>query len=187
VAAQCGNRGSATARVAQGNREASARTTRLTKGRIDDRASLLDHAQWQQHHNFLEESGLPYRIVPVNISAGDQFKPEFLKFRRTPHPRDRRRQSGGARAADQRARRLGRDVFLRQNASRRDGEAVMRSLTARCSWCGENDALTPLSEHRELAAMIKTEQLCVIPGSGHMTPMEKSEAVTAGLRAWLTR
>ncbi len=22
---------------------------------------------------FLEESGLPYRIVPVNISAGDQF------------------------------------------------------------------------------------------------------------------
>ena len=29
---------------------------------------------------FLEESRLPYRIVPVNISAGDQFKPEFLKI-----------------------------------------------------------------------------------------------------------
>jgi GST-like protein len=29
---------------------------------------------------FLEESGLPYRIVPVNISVGDQFKPEFLKI-----------------------------------------------------------------------------------------------------------
>jgi GSH-dependent disulfide-bond oxidoreductase len=29
---------------------------------------------------FLEESGLPYKIVPVNISAGDQFKPEFLKI-----------------------------------------------------------------------------------------------------------
>ena len=27
---------------------------------------------------FLEESRLPYRIVPVNISKGDQFKPEFL-------------------------------------------------------------------------------------------------------------
>jgi GST-like protein len=27
---------------------------------------------------FLEEAGLPYRIVPVNISAGEQFKPEFL-------------------------------------------------------------------------------------------------------------
>ncbi len=27
---------------------------------------------------FLEETGLPYRIVPVNIGRGDQFKPEFL-------------------------------------------------------------------------------------------------------------
>ena len=27
---------------------------------------------------FLEEAGLPYRMIPVNISAGDQFKPDFL-------------------------------------------------------------------------------------------------------------
>jgi len=27
---------------------------------------------------FLEEAGLPYRITPVNISKGEQFKPEFL-------------------------------------------------------------------------------------------------------------
>jgi GST-like protein len=27
---------------------------------------------------FLEEAGLPYRIVPVNISKGEQFKPKFL-------------------------------------------------------------------------------------------------------------
>jgi GST-like protein len=27
---------------------------------------------------FLEETGLPYQIVPVNISKGDQFKPQFL-------------------------------------------------------------------------------------------------------------
>jgi GST-like protein len=27
---------------------------------------------------FLEEAALPYRIIPVNIGAGDQFKPEFL-------------------------------------------------------------------------------------------------------------
>jgi GSH-dependent disulfide-bond oxidoreductase len=27
---------------------------------------------------FLEEAELPYRIVPVNISKGEQFKPEFL-------------------------------------------------------------------------------------------------------------
>ncbi len=27
---------------------------------------------------FLEEAGLPYRIVPVNISKGEQFNPDFL-------------------------------------------------------------------------------------------------------------
>ncbi len=29
---------------------------------------------------FLEEAGLPYTIVPVNIGQGDQFKPDFLKI-----------------------------------------------------------------------------------------------------------
>jgi GSH-dependent disulfide-bond oxidoreductase len=29
---------------------------------------------------FLEESGLPYRLFPVNIGKGDQFKPEFLQI-----------------------------------------------------------------------------------------------------------
>ncbi|MEE9299595.1 MAG: glutathione S-transferase N-terminal domain-containing protein [Alphaproteobacteria bacterium] len=29
---------------------------------------------------FLEETGIPYRIVPVNISKGEQFAPEFLKL-----------------------------------------------------------------------------------------------------------
>ncbi len=27
---------------------------------------------------FLEEAGLPYRVVPVNIGKGEQFRPEFL-------------------------------------------------------------------------------------------------------------
>ncbi len=29
---------------------------------------------------FLEETATPYRVVPVQISRGDQFKPEFLKI-----------------------------------------------------------------------------------------------------------
>ncbi len=29
---------------------------------------------------FLEETGIPYRIIPVNISKGDQFEPEFLRI-----------------------------------------------------------------------------------------------------------
>ena len=29
---------------------------------------------------FLEETGIPYRLIPVNISKGEQFEPEFLKI-----------------------------------------------------------------------------------------------------------
>ncbi|MDF0555983.1 glutathione binding-like protein [Kamptonema sp. UHCC 0994] len=29
---------------------------------------------------FLEEVGVPYTLIPINIGAGDQFKPEFLKI-----------------------------------------------------------------------------------------------------------
>jgi GST-like protein len=36
-------------------------------------------------HIALEELGLPYKVVPINIGAGDQFKPEFLKI--TPNHR----------------------------------------------------------------------------------------------------
>jgi GSH-dependent disulfide-bond oxidoreductase len=43
---------------------------------------------------FLEEAGLPYRIHPVDISAGDQFKPEF--FRISPNNRRPRGQRVGA-------------------------------------------------------------------------------------------
>jgi GST-like protein len=31
-------------------------------------------------HVMLEECGLPYRAIPIDIGAGDQFKPDFLKI-----------------------------------------------------------------------------------------------------------
>jgi GST-like protein len=31
-------------------------------------------------HIMLEETGLPYAVHPINIGAGDQFKPDFLKI-----------------------------------------------------------------------------------------------------------
>lgn len=47
---------------------------------------------------FLEEAGLPYRIVPVAIGRGDQFKPEFLALspnNRIPAIVDRHPADGG--------------------------------------------------------------------------------------------
>ena len=48
---------------------------------------------------FLEEAGLPYEIVPINIGKGDQFKPDFLKIapnNRMPAIIDRAPKDGGA-------------------------------------------------------------------------------------------
>jgi len=48
---------------------------------------------------FLEEAGLPYKLVPVNINAGEQFTAEFLKIspnNRMPAIVDRDPPGGGA-------------------------------------------------------------------------------------------
>ena len=48
---------------------------------------------------FLKETGLAYRILPVNISKGEQFKPDFLRISQRSDPCDRRHRSGGGRPA----------------------------------------------------------------------------------------
>ena len=48
---------------------------------------------------FLEEAGLPYTLFPVNIGAGDQFKPDFLAIspnNRIPAILDHAPEGGGA-------------------------------------------------------------------------------------------
>src|SRR3954467_6284104 len=46
-------------------------------------ADMIDVYSWappngHKVHIMLEECGLPYRAIPVDIGAGDQFSPEFL-------------------------------------------------------------------------------------------------------------
>ena len=48
-------------------------------------AVVLDLYYWTTPNGhkitiFLEEAQIPYRIIPVNISKGEQFKPEFLRI-----------------------------------------------------------------------------------------------------------
>jgi pimeloyl-ACP methyl ester carboxylesterase len=50
---------------------------------------------------------------------------------------------------------------------------------------GDEDALTPPDHARELATRIKEARLVVIPGAGHLTPMEAPEEFTAALRGFL--
>jgi GSH-dependent disulfide-bond oxidoreductase len=44
---------------------------------------MIDFYYWPTPNGWkvsimLEETGLPYNLVPVNIGKGDQFKPEFM-------------------------------------------------------------------------------------------------------------
>lgn len=84
-------------------------------------------------------------------------------------------------------RRLGGDVFVRQSGlCINDGEAVLRSFTGPLLiLCGAEDKVTPPADHKEMEAIAPWARLVIVAASGHMTPMEKPEAVNAALSEWL--
>ncbi len=50
---------------------------------------------------------------------------------------------------------------------------------------GDGDQLTPPDRAQEMAAIIPGARLVVIKDSGHLSPLEQPEAVTAALQGWL--
>jgi len=50
---------------------------------------------------------------------------------------------------------------------------------------GAHDAWAPPAQHEAIAASIPGAHLEIIPGAGHMAPVEAPEAVTAALARWL--
>ena len=51
---------------------------------------------------------------------------------------------------------------------------------------GREDALTPPELSQEIAAGIPGAKLEIIPDCGHLSTMERPEAVNRAMRAWLT-
>src|SRR5262249_50389336 len=68
----------------RGGRLFSCRNCRAGRGpAADGRRRMIDFYYWPTPNGWkvaimLEECGLEYRMIPVNIGRGDQFKPEFL-------------------------------------------------------------------------------------------------------------
>ncbi len=59
------------------------KTTRTDRKAVAPRKPMIDLYYWPTPNGFkisimLEECRLPYSMIPLNISRGDQFKPEFL-------------------------------------------------------------------------------------------------------------
>lgn len=85
--------------------------------------------------------------------------------------------------------RLGPAVFARQSLiDRPDNKPLLSGISCPVLvLCGEHDVLTPPALHRTMAAEIASSRLVILPDSGHMTPIEKPEALTAALRQLLKR
>ncbi|AJP56016.1 alpha/beta hydrolase [Pandoraea vervacti] len=53
--------------------------------------------------------------------------------------------------------------------------------------CGRQDTWSPLARHEVMAGLIPGAVLSIVEHSGHMSPMERPEAVADAMRAWLAR
>jgi pimeloyl-ACP methyl ester carboxylesterase len=89
------------------------------------------------------------------------------------------------------AERIGREAFLRQQTAilgRPDSwPDLPRIGVPALVACGRQDAITPLEVAEEMAGLIPGSDLVVIEDSGHLSTMERPEAVNAALGSWLGR
>lgn len=77
---------------------------------------------------------------------------------------------------------------LRGMASRPDRLGVLRSIEVPVLViAGEEDAIVPESESRAMAEAASAGELMVVPGVGHLTPMEDPGATDAAIRSFLGR
>lgn len=83
--------------------------------------------------------------------------------------------------------RLGADVFLRQNAwDRPDGRAALAMFRGPALvLCGALDQVTPPMLSQEMAGLLHNGTLVLLPGCGHLSPIECPAEVAAALRQWL--
>lgn len=104
------------------------------------------------------------------------------------HP-DRRRDERLLSDIRQMNRRTGPEVFVRQQKAiigRPDSREDLSRITCpTLVLCGRQDAITPLELHEEMSSAIPGARLAVIEDCGHMSTMERPQAVTALLRDWL--
>lgn len=94
-------------------------------------------------------------------------------------------------AVEQMAEDIGLEAFKRQQAAlmgRPDSRPLLPSITCpTLVLVGREDALTPVAMSQEIAAGISGAKLEVVPDCGHLSTMERPEAVNRALRIWLTQ
>ena len=84
---------------------------------------------------------------------------------------------------------IGLEAFKRQEEAiigRPDSSSLLPNIRyPTLALVGEQDALTPVEQHREIAAAIPGAKLVIVPDCGHLSALERPEAVSRAMRAWL--
>jgi pimeloyl-ACP methyl ester carboxylesterase len=92
------------------------------------------------------------------------------------------------RAAMERNSARGISAALRGMAQRPDRSAALASISVpTLVLVGENDVITPPEESRKLAAALPNATLVVIPGAGHLAPLENVEATNEAILTFLSK
>lgn len=86
---------------------------------------------------------------------------------------------------------VGKDAFLRQQKAimgRPDSRPDLPGIACpTVVICGRDDVLTPIALSEEISGLIPGADLVLIDECGHLSTMERPEAVNAALREWLAR
>lgn len=85
---------------------------------------------------------------------------------------------------------IGAEVFIQQEEamiSRRESFSILPRIDCPTLVIhAAKDKIFSLEEHEELATKIPNAKLAVVEDSGHMSPLEMPQAITALLRCWLS-
>jgi pimeloyl-ACP methyl ester carboxylesterase len=86
---------------------------------------------------------------------------------------------------------IGPQAFISQSIALRERADQSAALGAyrgpALVLCGAEDALCPPDRHREIAGLLPSATLTIVPGAGHISTLEQPDAVNRALAEWLKR
>lgn len=84
---------------------------------------------------------------------------------------------------------LGPNIFVNQQEAmmaRHESQSILSTITCPTLVIhAAKDNIFSIEEHRELVSQIRGAKLAIVEDSGHMSPLEMPQAITALLRYWL--
>jgi len=146
---------------------------------LDTRSRPEESLETERRHQFIKLAQSERGFTPVTT----RLLPFLL------HP-SRVKDAALVKVVREMAERIGVEAYVRQQTaiiSRPDFRPDLSKI--RCPTlvlCGREDQLTPISDSEFIAAAVPGAKLVVVEECGHMSTLERPEAVNRAMRKWLT-